>query len=610
MVRPSKWQPTNENSPFNVLPPFIGGFRYGLILIAIFACFGAIFFRLLHLQVFESDRYVAFAEESRDRYDRLVAARGPIVDRAGNLLASTRTVIELGVDPQALVREDFTKVGDLASILGVPQDEIRRAFEKRERKNPRTGEIAEVRWVKLSDAVFPEDYERIRELGIRGVYGHYENQRVYPAGSMAAHLVGFVADNGEAYYGVEQALDFYLDGQDGWRESEKDGRRREMAQFRFREVAPRSGLGVELSLDLVLQTKVEEELDAIMEEYAPDSASIIVSDPRTGEILALGNRPTFDPNYHSKSDKTSWRNRALTTVYEPGSTFKIVAAAGALNEGLVDPETVFDCSESRVAYNGRTVRMPADHKTYESLSVEQIVVKSSNRGAALLGMSLGDNRLHDYARRFGFGERTGLRLGSESRGILHPVEDWDGLTISRLPMGHAVSATPVQVHAAMATIAGGGIRKPLRLIRRVFDAEGETVLQFNSGEEKRVISEEVAHTMASFLEMVVGANGTARRAFLDGFRAAGKTGTTQMIIDGRYSNEHHVASFSGFLPANQPKVVITVVVEDPQVDGVGYGGVVAAPVFRNIAETASHHLQILPDGVIGQRMIALSEGDR
>lgn len=590
-----------------MLPPFIGAFRYGLILTAIFLGFAGVFARLLHLQVLESDHYVQFAEESRDRYDRLVAARGPIVDRTGNLLASTQTVIELGVDPQSLIREDFMKIGELAEILGQPEETIRKAFEKGERRNSVTGEVVKVRWVKLADAIYPEDYERIREIGISGVYGNYKNQRTYPAGSMAAHLIGFVSNDGNGYYGVEQAMNFYLDGQDGWRESEKDGRRRELAQFRWREVDPRPGLGVELSLDLVLQTKVEAELDQILEEYEPKSASIIVSDAKTGEILALANRPTFNPNFHGESEKSAWMNRALTTVYEPGSTFKIVAAAAALNEGMVQPNTIFDCSPSRVEYNGRTVRLPSDHHPYEQLSVAEIVIKSSNRGAALLGMTLGDDRMYEYSRAFGFGEKTGLRLGAESRGILHPVKSWDGLTISRLPMGHAVSATPVQVHSAMSVIAAGGVRHPLRLVRRVFDAKGETVLNFNSGEDTRVISEEVAETMAEFLEGVVGPDGTARRAFLDGFRVAGKTGTTQMIIDGRYSNRHHVASFSGFLPADNPEVVITVVVEDPQLKGVGYGGVVAAPVFRRIAETASHHLQILPEGIIGSPLMALTE---
>ena len=215
--------------------------------------------------------------------------------------------------------------------------------------------------------------------------------------------------------------------------------------------------------------------------------------------------------------------------------------------------------------------------------------------------------MYEYSRAFGFGEKTGLRLGAESRGILHPVKAWDGLTISRLPMGHAVSATPVQVHSAMSVIAAGGVRRPLNLVKSVYDSNGDTVIRFSPAPEERIISEEVALEMAGFLEGVVGPEGTARRAYVDGFRAAGKTGTTQMIIDGKYSNRHHVASFSGFLPADNPEVVITVVVEDPQLKGVGYGGVVAAPVFRSIAETASHHLQIVPEGVIGGPLMALTE---
>lgn len=586
------------------VPPFICAFRYGLILVAIFLGFASVFARLLHLQVLERDHYVAFAEENRERFDKLHGARGPVFDRSGNLLATTRTVIELGVDPQSLVREDFTLIPELAEILDLPEEGIREAFEKRERVHPLTGERRSVRWVKLADAVFPEEYEQILDLGIGAVYGNYKNERMYPAGSMAAHLIGFLADDGQAYYGVEQAMDFYLQGHDGWRESEKDGLRRELAQFRWREVAPRRGMGVELTLDLVLQTAVERELDRIVEEYQPSAASIIVSDSRTGELLALGNRPYFNPNHHSETPKENWTNRALTSVYEPGSTFKIVAAAGALEEGLVEPGTVFDCSESRVPYRGRMVRLPSDHHPYEELTVEEIVVKSSNRGAALLGMALGDEKMYEYTRAFGFGERTGLKLGAESRGILHAVEDWDGLTISRLPMGHAISATPVQVHAAMSVIAANGVRKPLWLVRRIVDEEGETVLSFGPGKEERVISPETSQTMADFLEAVVGPDGTARRAFLDGFHVAGKTGTTQMIIDGRYSNRHHVASFSGFLPADNPRVVITVVVEDPQLDGIGYGGVVAAPSFRTLAEVAAHHLRIIPRGMIGGRLLA------
>jgi cell division protein FtsI/penicillin-binding protein 2 len=226
--------------------------------------------------------------------------------------------------------------------------------------------------------------------------------------------------------------------------------------------------------------------------------------------------------------------------------------------------------------------------------MHDIVVKSSNRGAAHLGLMLGDQRLHDYAASFGFGEKTGCDLGGEISGILHAPRNWDGLTITRLPMGHAISATPMQVHSAMSVIANGGVLMEPMLAKRVFDVSGNDVIRFNPKARRRVISTEVAKTVASMLADVVGVDGTARRASIDNYDVAGKTGTTQKIINGSYSRQHHVASFSGFFPADNPALVITVVVDDPSSKGVGYGGSVAAPAFRNIAEACIAYLGIRP----------------
>lgn len=575
-------------------PPFIGTIRFGLVAFSVFLAFGLVFVRLLQLQVWEADAYASFAEKSRTRFVPMQAPRGPIMDASGNLLATTRTVIEVGVDPQLLTREDFSKIPEIASILRVDKETVQNAFERQNRKNPATGEVRPVRWVKLADAVSPEQYEELLELRVRAVYGNFKNERRYPASAMAAHLIGFVNREGTAVNGVERAMNFYLTGQDGWRESERDGRRRELAQFRDREVLPRRGLGVELTLDLVLQALVEKELDAIVSEYNPRSATIIVTNPRTGDILALANRPTYDLNQFWDYPVENHDNRALTTVYEPGSTFKIVPTAAALNESLVDVETIFDCSNDRVKYRGRMLRMPRDHQPFGEMSVEEIFVRSSNRGSALLGMKMGEDQLYRYARAFGFGETTGLNLGPESRGILHPVNRWDGLTITRMPMGHAISATPMQVHNATSILANDGIKMRPRLVQRIFDDQNQTVLAFPPRKERQVISPETAGIMASLSEKVVGPGGTARNAFLDGFRAAGKTGTTQMIINGRYSSRNHVASFTGFFPVDNPQAVITVVVEDPQVSGTGFGGRVAAPSFKNIAEAFVHHRGIPP----------------
>ncbi len=386
-------------------------------------------------------------------------------------------------------------------------------------------------------------------------------------------------------------------GQDGWRETERDGRRRELAQFRDREVMPTNGLDVELTLDQTVQHIVETEIKRIVGDYDPAGVSVIVSRPASGEVLAMANYPTYDPNEFYNTRKypiANQRNRALTDVFEPGSTFKIVPAAAALNEGIVDPDDVFQTSVARVSYKGRTLSLPSDHHNYEQLSMREVVVKSSNRGAAHLGLMLGERRLHDYAAAFGFGQTTGCELGGEVSGILHDVRNWDGLTITRMPMGHAVSATPIQVHTAMSVIANDGILMEPMLAKRIFDRSGGDVVRFAPKARHRVISTEVAEVVSRMLAEVVGENGTARRASIENYAVAGKTGTTQKIVDGRYSNKHHVASFSGFFPADNPALVITVVVDEPRLDGVGYGGSVAAPAFKNIAEACISYLGIRP----------------
>jgi cell division protein FtsI/penicillin-binding protein 2 len=410
-------------------------------------------------------------------------------------------------------------------------------------------------------------------------------------------VLGYVNHEETPVTGVERFFDYYLRGQDGWRETERDGRRRELAQFRAREVAPADGLNVALSVDLMVQHIVEQEVARLAAEYNPESVSVIVSEPSTGAVMAMANYPTYDPNEFYNTNKypiDSQRNRALTDLIEPGSTFKIVPAAAALNEGIVAPEDIFQTGVERVSYKGRSLKLPSDHHTYDSLSMHDIVVKSSNRGAAHLGLILGENRLHDYAEAFGFGEKTGFDLGGEVSGTLHSVKNWDGLTITRLPMGHAVSATPMQIHGAMSVIANKGVLMEPLIAERVFDAVGNDIVHFSPKAKRRVVSTEVAQTVADMLVDVVGKDGTARKAAIDNYSVAGKTGTTQKIVNGKYSRQHHVASFSGFFPANNPALVITVVVDEPQLKGVGYGGSVSAPAFRNIAEACIAYLGIRP----------------
>ena len=577
---------------------FVSTARAALVSSAVAFAFCVLIGRLFYLHVWEQEALLEHVENNRRMVQIVEARRGNVVDNRGNLLATTHTRIDLGVDPQSVRETDRGKFTELANLIDQPLEKVIRAIETKTRRGSDHAQaVSLIKWAYLAKGLDEDTYDKVRELGIKGVYGNRKYSRTYPSGKLAAHVLGYVNHEETPVTGVERFFDYYLRGQDGWRETERDGRRRELAQFRAREVAPADGLNVALSVDLMVQHIVEQEVARLAAEYNPESVSVIVSEPSTGAVMAMANYPTYDPNEFYNTKKypiDSQRNRALTDLIEPGSTFKIVPAAAALNEGIVAPEDIFQTGVERVSYKGRSLKLPSDHHTYDSLSMHDIVVKSSNRGAAHLGLILGENRLHDYAEAFGFGEKTGFDLGGEVSGTLHSVKNWDGLTITRLPMGHAVSATPMQIHGAMSVIANKGVLMEPLIAERVFDAVGNDIVHFSPKAKRRVVSTEVAQTVADMLVDVVGKDGTARKAAIDNYSVAGKTGTTQKIVNGKYSRQHHVASFSGFFPANKPALVITVVVDEPQLKGVGYGGSVSAPAFRNIAEACIAYLGIRP----------------
>ncbi|WP_309383553.1 peptidoglycan D,D-transpeptidase FtsI family protein [Cerasicoccus frondis] len=589
---------------------YVSGIRFTFLTVVIFTCFIVLTGRLIHLHLVEGEKLARIVEQNRERFQEIKARRGNIVDRRGNLMASTQAVYEIGVDPQAITAEEYARAPEVAALLGLDPEFVWDKFDQKLRTvdTAQGPEIRNVRWNELVDSVDEPTYEAVKALGIRSVYGNRKYQRVYPAQGLASHVLGFVNKEETPVSGVERFCDFYLAGQDGWRKSEKDGRRHELVQFSSREVAPRDGLNVELTIDLNIQHKVEQEVAKLVEECNPKGVAVIVSEVATGQILAMANYPTFDPNEFWRFPIENLRNRAVTDIYEPGSTFKIVPAAAALNEDLVTSDTVFDCGKPTAEYKGRKVSLPSDHHPLEDLTVTEIVVKSSNRGAALLGLQLGEDRLYGYAKRFGFGAKTGFPLDLEENGILHPVKAWDGLTITRLPMGHAISATPMQVHFAMSAIANGGVMMKPQIVRQVFDSSSDVVVQFSPDAKERVVSSYTANQITDMLAAVVGEEGTARKAAIEGYGVAGKTGTTQKIVNGRYSHQHHVGSFVGFFPKSNPRLVITVVVDEPEMRGVGYGGVVAAPVFKNIAEHCIQYLGIPPEPE--NQLMALTEGGR
>lgn len=600
---------------------FASNARLVLLSLGVFACFAGLAARLMWLHWLERESYTAFLDKARKQTIVELARRGDILDVRGNRLATSRNLIELGADPQDLRAADETKWPQLARLLGLPEAQLRALLTRRfatpaEADGQGVDAAAQgrpIRWVKLSEEVEEATYDRIQELGIKGVYGIRHYRRVYPGGQLAAHLLGYINKEQTPVTGVERHFDFYLRGQAGWRESERDGHRRELAQFRSREIPATDGLDIVLTLDMFVQHIVEEELAEIARKFQPESATIIVGDPATGAILALANWPTFDLNHFNTAPLAAQRNIAITDVYEPGSTFKIVASSAALNERLVTPFSVFDCSLTSIEYQGRPRALPREAHNLGKLTVAEIVGKSSNRGAAQLGMLLGSERFHDYVRAYGFGDRTGYPLGGEVAGVLHPVAKWDGLTITRMPMGHSISATPMQVHCAMGVIASGGVLSRPWLVREIRDNTGRTVVPYEPMPRRRVVSRETAEIMARLLVEAASSEGTGKAAAIEGYQVAGKTGTSQKIIDGRYSTSHHIGSFVGFFPANRPQVQITVVVNDGRLPtgGLAYGGTVAAPSFKRIGEQLIPYLGIRPaDAPAARPVIAMTANAR
>lgn len=596
---------------------FASNLRMTLLAAGVLVAFCAVGVRLVYLHVLDREELLKFVDKARRQIVVEHARRGALLDTKGNVLATSRSYIVLGADPEMLREEDTAKWGDLARLTGINFLELDRTLRTsmaaaklaRAATDPAT-KAKRVRYVKLADEVDERIYDAIADLGIRGVYGTRGYKRVYPGGQLAAHVLGYINKENTPVTGAEKHFDLFLKGQDGWIESERDGHRRELAQFRTREVQPVDGYDVVLTIDSVVQNIIERELATIAAKYGPKFATIIVSDPQTGAILGMANYPSYDLNNFAKAPLDHQRNNAVTDVIEPGSTFKIVAAGGALNEGVVTPFSTFDCDQPTVFVNGKERKLPKEDHPMGVLNVAQIVGKSSNRGAAHLAMKLGDQRYYEYVKAFGFGEPTRFGLGGEVRGLLEEPKRWDGLTITRMPMGHAVAATPLQIHMAMSAVANGGALLRPQIIREVRDQQGNLVRAIAPEKRAQVLKPSVAAELAHMLHGVMQEGGTGAGFDVEGFEIAGKTGTTQKIVDGRYVNNRHVASFVGFFPASRPQVVLSVIVDDARVPGgTAYGRAVSAPAFKSVAEQLIQYLEIKPVAPT-RNMLALNGGVR
>ena len=608
--------------------------RLTLLAMGVIACFMGVGVRLVFLQVVDRESLLQFVDKARRQIVVEHARRGTILDTHGNLLATSRSELTLAVDPWMLVDylaeekndarrtrkrlDQEAKRAQFAALLDIPAAEMEKIFEPKmrpialdkDRKDGTPDGLVKDRWVKLREGVDEPTFAKIQQLNVQGLSFERVYRRVYPSGGLAAHVIGYLNKEGNPVTGTERNFDLYLKGQDGWIESEKDGARRELAQFRTREVPVRDGNDVVLTIDSVVQHIIEDELKTIAAKFSPHFATIIASDPQTGAILGMANYPSFDLNNYSKAPVEAQRNYAITDRIEPGSTFKIVAVGAALDQGLVTPQTEFDCGSPTIDYKGRTIKLPKEDEVYNMLSVANIVAHSSNRGAAQLAMLMGEDKFYEYAQKFGFGQKTRFQLGSEVHGTLAPPSQWDGLTISRMPMGHSVDATPLQIHMAMSAVANGGALLRPQIIKEIRDSEGNVIRTFEPEKREQVIKPSTAALLAQLLTGVVRV-GTAKGFDIDGFEVAGKTGTTQKLVDGKYVSNRHTGSFVGFFPASRPQIVLSVIVDDGKVstgDRTAWGRVVAAPYFHHIAEQLIQYFEIKPVTPVSRNLLAMQGG--
>jgi cell division protein FtsI/penicillin-binding protein 2 len=581
---------------------FASNNRMTLLAAGVLACFLGVGIRLVFLHVIDRDDLLKFVNKARRQIVVEHARRGTILDTKGDLLATSRSFMVVGVDPEMMQPADERLWPELARLMKTSPTELAGVLQgamsagHQALVNSLSPAFADkrVRWVKLADEVDEDVFDQITRLKVRGVYGARAYKRVYPGGELAAHVLGYVNKEGVAVTGTEHHLDIYLKGEDGWIESEKDGARRELAQFRSREVPVQDGNDVVLTIDSVVQHMIENELKAIAEKFSPHFATIIVSEVQTGRILGMANYPTYDPNNFEKAPLDAQRNNAVTDIIEPGSVFKIVAAGAALDLGLVTPASVFDCGETSIFYKNKQLKLPKEDEPFGELTVADIVAHSSNRGAAQLAMLMGEENFYGYARKYGFGQTTKFQLGGEVHGILEEPKHWDGLTITRMPMGHSVAATPLQVHMAMSAVANGGLLLRPQILKEIRDAKGNVVRTFLPEKREQVLKPSTAAVLAQLLHRVV-TEGTAKGTDIPGFELAGKTGTTQKIIDGKYVSNRHVSSFVGFFPARRPALVLSVIVDDAKMtSGIAYGRTVAAPSFKRLAEQLIQYLDITP----------------
>lgn len=601
--------------------------------------------RLVYLQVFDRARYAQRAENSYKRKEVVHANRGVLLDRnqevIGHTIISKSVVVDVnhlhdashvakGVacselrklpewrtwdsdkrsakirarvrnlleehrdDPRVLVQAHFEYlVSELARPLGLSKEELKSKIPIQKRG----GEKVIYQGLPSELAVRLKDL--IRERRIKGVFFREEKRRWYPAPELASHLIGYTNRDGKGMAGVEKSLNKWLEGTNGYEIEMRDIRGNVMPSKKESFFPPKNGLNVQLTLDLGMQAICSEELDRGMAEFEGQKGCVVLMDPSTGAILAMSNRPHYNLNLREKVAEHGF-NYALQATYEPGSTFKTIAAAAAVNEGLVDVETMVDCHDGYYREGSVVLKEKYGKGT---IPVWKVLQKSNNIGSYMLAKKVGSDKYFEYARNFGFGQKTNVQLAGESSGSLRNTGN--PTDFSRIAYGYGVSVTPLQIANAYCAIANGGALMQPYIVQRIETNSGVSIEEFEPRVLKRVLSEASCEQIRHALKTVVAEGGTATRADVPGFTEGGKTGTAWKYDEklGGYDKERSVVSFAGMLPAEKPAFVCVVVIDDPRTTEVKHGGgSIAAPIWRRVSQRIAAHMNLSPTERISEQL--------
>lgn len=534
----------------------------------------ALTMRLVYLQGYQNEWLAERAEQQRVRLIPIEAKRGTIYDRHGKILAESVSALSVYAIP-AEVSDKKEVAEKLATVLAMDASKVEERLKRRQS------------FVWLARRVDESIAEEVRKLRLAGIGVSEESRRVYPNGSVGAHILGFSGIDNQGLDGIELTMNRYLSGAGGHVSAEYDAGGHEIPYEPYRYEKPTAGCDITLTIDLVLQQLAERQLARVVKEAGAKCGSIILMEPNTGELLAMANYPTYDPNRFGAYDMALWRNIAVTNTYEPGSTFKVLTIAAALEENVVsETDRFFDGGDIEV--QGRRIHC-WKHGGHGSVSFCEVVEGSCNVGFVSVGLRLGKERFYPHLKALGMGKMTGVCLPGEAEGILIPEKRAVPLNIATMAMGQSIAVTPIQLITAVSAIVNGGVRHVPQIVQSVEDHAGTVMTISPPVPAERVIQEETSRRVRTLLEGVV-ANGTGKNGALEGYRVGGKTGTAQKVGQGGYMAGKYIASFVGFMPADAPKIVMLVVIDEPS--GMYYGGQVAAPVFPALMKDVAEYLGI------------------